>query len=198
MEIKKLREDKFEVSLHIDDLEKFNINFSEFMSKKIEDLDLFPLLLNYIDKLSNISLKNKKIIFETFFINNSYFLIEFYIIGILSSDGNFVPKIGDSLSVSDKVPLIFRFSSFDSLCDFSNYLSLLDKDKLHILLDFIKFYKYKDNYFVLINDSIFYTDLFYFACLQISEFAEFVSCSNILVKKVEEFGYNIDMYKDIM
>ncbi len=112
MEIKKLREDKFEVVLHMDDLDKFNITLSQFLSSKIEELDFFSIILNNIDKISDISIKSKKVIFETFFVDDSYFLIELYIVGFLSSDGVFMPKIGKSFSVSDRVPLVFRISLF--------------------------------------------------------------------------------------
>ncbi|MCI8961914.1 MAG: adaptor protein MecA [Clostridia bacterium] len=193
MEIKQLREDKFEVILHKEDLEKFNIEFLQFMSMKVEELEFFPIILNYIDKISSFSLKNKKIIFETFFIDNSYFLIEFYVIGILSSDGNFLPKIGKDFSVSSKVPLIFSFSSFDDICDFCNYLSNIEDQRFSSLVSFLELFKYKDDYFLILKDSIFSTDLFDFACLQISEFASFVSCSDILVSKIQELGSNINI-----
>ena len=193
MEIKQLREDKFEVILHKEDLEKFNIEFLQFMSMKVEQLEFFPIILNYIDKISSFSLKNKKIIFETFFIDNSYFLIEFYVIGILSSDGNFLPKIGKDFSVSSKVPLIFSFSSFDDICDFCNYLSNIEDQRFSSLVSFLELFKYKDDYFLILKDSIFSTDLFDFACLQISEFASFVSCSDILVSKIQELGSNINI-----
>ena len=193
MEIKQLREDKFEVILHKEDLEKFNIEFLQFMSMKVEELEFFPIILNYIDKISSFSLKNKKIIFETFFIDNSYFLIEFYVIGILSSDGNFLPKIGKDFSVSSKVPLIFSFSSFDAICDFCNYLSNIEDQRFSSLVSFLELFKYKDDYFLILKDSIFSTDLFDFACLQISEFASFVSCSDILVSKIQELGSNINI-----
>ena len=193
MEIKQLREDKFEVILHKEDLEKFNIEFLQFMSMKVEELEFFPIILNYIDKISSFSLKNKKIIFETFFIDNSYFLIEFYVIGILSSDGNFLPKIGKDFSVSSKVPLIFSFSSFDDICDFCNYLSNIEDQRFSSLVSFLELFKYKDDYFLILKDSIFSTDLFDFACLQISEFASFVSCSDILLSKIQELGSNINI-----
>ena len=193
MEIKQLREDKFEVILHKEDLEKFNIEFLQFMSMKVEELEFFPIILNYIDKISSFSLKNKKIIFETFFIDNSYFLIEFYVIGILSSDGNFLPKIGKDFSVSSKVPLIFSFSYFDAICDFCNYLSNIEDQRFSSLVSFLELFKYKDDYFLILKDSIFSTDLFDFACLQISEFASFVSCSDILVSKIQELGSNINI-----
>jgi len=163
MEIKQLREDKFEVILHKEDLEKFNIEFLQFMSMKVEELEFFPIILNYIDKISSFSLKNKKIIFETFFIDNSYFLIEFYVIGILSSDGNFLPKIGKDFSVSSKVPLIFSFSSFDDICDFCNYLSNIEDQRFSSLVSCLELFKYKDDYFLILKDSIFSTDLFDFA-----------------------------------
>lgn len=193
MEIKKLREDKFEVILHIADLEKFHLDVVKFMSEKIEKLEFFPIILNYIDNLSCFSLKDKKIIFETFFIDNSYFLIRFHIIGILSSTGNFLPKTGNYMSISNRVSMIFKFSCFDYLCDFFRCLSCIDKKKLLFLLNFIGFFKYKNDYFMIIKNSIFYTDFFDFICLQISEFAEFVSCSDVLVNKIEEFGCNINM-----
>ena len=193
MEIKKLREDKYEVILHINDLEKFKTNFSEFMSSRIEELDLFTIIISYIDKACGFSLKKKKIIFETFFIDNSYFLIEFYIIGVLSKDGNFISKAGKNISVSDMPSLIFRFSSFDFLCDFSNYLSSIDEEKLLSLFNFIKVFKYNNNYFLIIDDSIFSTELLDYSCLQISEFAEFFSSSDILAKKIEELGYYINI-----
>ena len=193
MEIKQLREDKYEVVLHIDDLKKFNIDFTQFMSSKIEQLDLFSVILNYIDKFSSFSLKSKKIIFETFFIDNSYFLIEFYIIGVLSKDGSFMPKVGENISVSNMCPLIFRFSCFDFVCDFFNCLSSIDEEKLLFLLAFIKIFKYKDNYFLIIDDSIFSTELLDFSCLQISEFAEFFSCSDILARKIQEMGHCINI-----
>ncbi len=193
MEIKKLREDKFEVVLHMEDLDKFNIDFSKFMSMQIEKAPFFSLILNYIDKISSFPLKNKKIIFETFFIDNSYFLIEFYIVGLLSSDGDFISKSGKNFSVSSIAPMIFCFSSFDYLCDFCKYLSSIDKDKLSLLLSFFEFFKYNDNYFLILKDSIFSSELYDFACLQISEFASFISCSDILVSKIEELGNSVNV-----
>lgn len=193
MEIKKLREDKYEVFLHINDLEKFNIDFNEFMASKIEKLDLFSIILNHIDKFCSFSLKGKKIIFETFFIDNSYFLIEFYIIGVLSKDGSFMYKVGKDICVSNMSSLIFRFSSFDSLCDFFNCLSSIKTEKLLCLLGFIKIFKYKNDYFLITDDSVSSTDLLDFSCLLISEFAEFVSCSDILARRIEELGHCINI-----
>ena len=193
MEIKKLCEDKFEVVLHMEDLDKFNIDFSKFMSMQIEKAPFFSLILNYIDKISSFSLKNKKIIFETFFIDNSYFLIEFYIVGLLSSDGDFISKSGNNFSVSSIAPMIFCFSSFDYLCDFCKYLSSIEKDKLSLLLSFFEFFKYNNNYFLILKDSIFSSELYDFACLQISEFASFISCSDILVSKIEELGNSVNV-----
>ncbi len=191
MEIKKLREDKFEVVLHMEDLDKFNISLSQFMAAKIEDFDFFSVILNYIDKISRFSIRNKKVIFETFFVDDSYFLIELYVVGILSANGVFLPKIGKNFSVSDKVPMIFCFSCFDTVCDFYNYISNFDKQR-H-LLDFIDFFRYKDKYLLILKTDIFSSDLYDTACLQISEFADFVSCSNILVSKIEELGVSINI-----
>lgn len=193
MDIKKLREDKYEVILHIDDLEKFNLDFIEFMASKLEKLNLFSTILNYIDKFCSFSLKHKKIIFETFFINDSYFLIEFYIIGVLSKDGNFIVKEGKKLNVSSTPSLVFRFSSFDFLCDFFNYLSSIEKEKLLPMLNFVQIFMYKGNYFLIIDNSIFLSELLDFSCLQISEFAEFISSSNIFAGKIEELGQNINI-----
>lgn len=193
MDIKKLREDKYEVILHIDDLEKFNLDFIEFMASKLEKLNLFSTILNYIDKFCSFSLKHKKIIFETFFINNSYFLIEFYIIGVLSKDGNFIVKEGKKLNVSSTPSLVFRFSSFDFLCDFFNYLSSIKNEKLLSMLNFVQIFMYKGNYFLIIDNSIFLSELLDFSCLQISEFAEFISGSNILAGKIQELGQNINI-----
>ncbi len=193
MEIKKLFEDRYEVVLRLDDLEKFNIDFLEFMSSKIENLDIFSIMLNNIDKYCSFSLKGKKIIFETFFIDNSYFLIEFNIIGVLSKDGNFVSKVGKKLSICNTCSLIFRFSSFDILCDFCNYLSNIEKQKFLFLLNFIKIFKYRNNYFLIIDDSIFLTKLFDSSCLQIAEFAEFFSCSEIFAIKIKELGHFINI-----
>lgn len=193
MDIKKLREDKYEVILHIDDLEKFNLDFIEFMASKLEKLSLFSTILNYIDKFCSFSLKHKKIIFETFFINNSYFLIEFYIIGVLSKDGNFIVKEGKKLNVSSTPSLVFRFSSFDFLCDFFNYLSSIKNEKLLSMLNFVQIFMYKGNYFLIIDNSIFLSELLDFSCLQISEFAEFISGSNIFAGKIQELGQNINI-----
>lgn len=112
MEIKKLREDKFEVVLHMEDLEKFNVSLSQFMSDRIQNFKFFSIILNHIDKISSFSIKSKKVIFETFFVDNSYFLIELYIVGFLSSDGVFLPKIGQNFSVSERVSIVFRIFFF--------------------------------------------------------------------------------------
>ena len=179
MEIKKIYENQFEVVLSLDDLKKFNTNLIEVMSKGIKNLIFFPNIVKYIDKLSNYSLQKRKFIFETFFINNSYFLIEFRSIGILSKEGYFVCKIGKEINILEKSPLIFKFSSFDSLCNFLK--SSLYKPKC------IEFYEYKNSYFAIIN----YSELFDSSCLQISEFAKYLSCSDIFVGKISEFGHNI-------
>ncbi len=52
---------------------------------------------------------------------------------------------------------------------------------------------YKDKYFMILKEDIFSSDFYDSACLQISEFAEFVSCSDILVSKIEELGVSIDV-----
>lgn len=197
MEIKKLREDKFEVVLHIEDLKKFNIDFSEFMASKIENFDFFSIILNNIDKFSSFSLKDKKVIFETFFVDNSYFLIEFYIIGILSKDGKFLSKVGKNIFISNSNSIIFKFSSFDTFCDFFNYLCKINKQKLLLIIEYMKFFKYKNNYFLILNDSIFSSPIYDYSFLQISEFAEFFSCSDILSKKIEELGNNINILDNI-
>lgn len=197
MEIKKLNENRFDVVLHIEDLEKFNITLSQFMSMKIENFDFFRIILKYMDKFTDFSLKNRKIFFDTFFIDNSYFLIKFYIVGIVSGIGKFLPKVGKNISISNKVSMIFGFSSFDSLCDFLRDLNNIKKEKLLELLNYIEFFKYKNSYFVIIKDSIFSTNLLDFICLHITEFAEFISCSDIFAKKIQEFGCNVDVLKNI-
>ena len=85
--------------------------------------------------------------------------------------------------------MCFGFSCFDTVCDFCNYLSSFNKN--NNFLNFIDFFMYKGKYFMILKEEIFSSDFYDFACLQISEFAEFVSCSNILVSKIEELGVNI-------
>lgn len=119
--------------------------------------------------------------------------------GLFSKNSYFINR-----NSSNKIELnfphffIFKFDDFDSFSAFFNFLifSVL-KNKLNFLLNYFELFKYKNSYFFIIKKVNLYYDYFYFIFFNILEFTNSYYTSELLLRKIYEFGDLIFNYKNI-
>lgn len=75
MKIIQLNENKFKIHLHIDELNRYNLDVNTFMSFKIQKNPIILDLLYFIDKTNLIPINNKSLNLEMFLVNNTDILI---------------------------------------------------------------------------------------------------------------------------
>jgi hypothetical protein len=88
--------------------------------------------------------------------------------------------------------LIAKFDNFEILYDFLN--SLTSSNIYSEISEKFEVYEYNNKYFFIINKNSFNLKSI---SLNILEFSNFISYSEILASKIREFGNNIDKIKKI-
>ncbi len=192
MKIEKLNEDKIRITLNMADLEAEHIDFHTFMSNPIESQDIF---LNMLEKAEK----------EVGFITDDYRLM---IEALAMNDGNFILTVTrmefekkekvcykrkkvnikrKSNNINSNIA-IYRFETFDDLCEFCNFIN---NNVLHNLNSFAKsisLYSYNENYYLVFSKFTLNPNLLKTFCSCITEFAHFVSDSSLFVNKLSEHG----------
>ncbi len=191
MKFEKLNDDKIRITLTCDDLIKKDIDFHTFMSNSLDSQDLFFDMLDEAEKQIGFVTKNYRIRIEA----------------LAVSSGDFVITVTRSLPdvVKEKTPikkkfqvkrkssnlkanqLIYHFSSFDDFSYFMDFVNLSSFDFCNIAKNIV-LYNYKNTYYLVFygvnNEHKYLKNLI--SC--ITEFATYLSCSELLINKLKECG----------
>lgn len=94
--------------------------------------------------------------------------------------------------------LIFEFFNFNSFCDFFYLLFFyLSKNNLKYLFKYFKLYEYNNSYFFIINNFNFFNNYFLWIFLNILEFSDNYYFSELLLRRITEYGNLIFNNKNI-
>jgi adapter protein MecA 1/2 len=189
MRFEKLNENKIKITLNYQDLIEKNIDLHSFMSSSIESQDLFFDMLDEAEKEIGFSTKNYKIRIEA----------------LAMSDGDFVLTVTRSLPDKEKNitkrkiqikrkkndfksnSILYSFNNFD---DFFSFLDFLNNNNFSItnIAKSILLYEYKSTYYLIFSDiNLEYTKLKQLFSA-ITEFATYISSSDLFVRKLNESG----------
>lgn len=189
MRFEKLNEDKIRITLSSEDLIKKHIDFHSFMSDSIESQDLFFDMLEEAER-------------EIGFVTKDYLI---RIEALAMAGGDFILTVTRTLpdkvknSVKKKVHIkrknvkldsslfIYCFNNFEDFCSFAEFF-YTSGFKTANLANSILLYEYKNAYYLSISGiNLDYPNLKkLFSC--ITEFATFVSHSEIFASKLSEGG----------
>lgn len=190
MRFEKLNENKIRITLTNKDLEKKNIDFHVFMANPIESQELFFDMLDEAEKKMGFVTKDYQIRLEAMQI----------------AGGDFVLTVTRSLPETYKLPekkkihikrknlnnfnntnAIYCFNNFDDFCAFSNFINTNCISCANIAKN-LSLYEYKDNYYLCISKiNLNYPNLKKLFS-SITEFASYVSNSDLFKLKLVENG----------
>lgn len=189
MRFEKLEENKIRITLSQEDLVKKDIDFHSFMSNSLESQDLFFDMLEEAEK-------------EIGFVTKDYLI---RIEALALAGGDFVLTVTRSLPEKAKNPLkkkvhikrkranveesqvVYSFANFDDFCSFVTFFKDHYGKATH-LAQKVLLYEYHDAYYLVLNEInlCFPNVKRLFSC--ITEFAVFVSHSNVFTAKLAESG----------
>jgi len=163
MQIKKINENKLEVTINIEDLNKKNIDINSFMSENIELQSLFLEILNYANTKIGFNLKNCEIIIEEFLLPTK----ETFVLIITKIPNNVLFNISKKKYKKLKLnkSIWFKFNNFETLCTFTTLINNLNVLSSLFILDntyyiFFKFANIKDLLKVILVGSEFADDIY--------------------------------------
>lgn len=204
MKFEKINKDKIKVTLNTDDLNQKDLDLHSFMSDSDESQSLFLDVLDIAERDFDFSTKNYNLKVETVALSDEIFIL--IITRIFDGD---VPNNHLTNSnikkpkISRKKPnisssMIYKFSSFDDFCNFVNMLdNSLKLDYKKISKDSM-LYLYNDTYYLIfLNINTKFYDLKKVFSI-ITEFATYVSSSDVLIAKILESGKPVFKNKAIM
>lgn len=191
MKFEKLNENKIRITLNNQDLIEKNIDFHSFMSNSKESQNLFLDMLDEAEKKVGFVTKDYKLRIEA----------------LAMSDGNFIltiTRFGKSVDTQPKIhknknlkikrknlditskQLIYKFDSFEAFCNFSSFISKIDKffsiSKNMIL------YLYKNSYYLCISNINTEHESIRKLYILITEFGTYVDNSEMFARKLAECG----------
>ena len=137
MQIKKINENKLEVTINIEDLTKKNIDINSFMSENIEHQSLFLDILNYANTKIGFNLKNCEIVIEEFLLPTK----ETFVLIITKIPNNLLFHISKKnykkLKLNKSIWL--KFNNFETLCTFTTLINNLNISSSLYILDEVYF-----------------------------------------------------------
>lgn len=191
MKFEKITENKIHIIFDIEDLNKENINFHSFMANSDETKKLFNKLLNEAEKEIGFITKNHTIIVEA----------------LVNLEGKFVLTVTKATpkteTISNKTLIakkkksdisntctIFKFSSFDDICNLFDFLTTEDIEFINNLFTKTALYVYNSQYYICLTLSSDNVNKSHFkkVFLKISEFGCFIKNSNLFEKHLIEYG----------
>jgi len=189
MRFEKLNENKIRITLTSQDLIKKNVDFHSFMANPIESQDLFLDMLDEAEKEIGFVTKDYRIRIEALQI----------------AGGDFVLTITRSLPESEKIQekkkihirrkkltfkesqAIYCFNTFDDFCYFSAFLNN-NNININNIAKNISLYEYKNKYYLTFsNINLQYINLKKLFSI-ITEFATYVSNSELFSRRLSESG----------
>ena len=186
LNIEKLNEDKIRITFNLDDLKEKNIDVHSFMSNPIESQSIVLDMLEAAEKEVGFVTKDYRVTIEA----------------IATSAGNFVltvtrapesvPKKKVHIkrkSVDLNKPVaIYAFDSFDDLCLFCKFLITSPLNALTSMVDTISLHEYNDVFYLRFSKICSDLVLLKGFCSSITEFATYVSNSDLFESKLLEHG----------
>lgn len=191
MKIEKLNENKIRITLNTQDLIDKNIDFHSFMSNSKESQNLFLDMLDEAEKKVGFITKDYKLRIEALAMSDGNFILTITRFGksidtpskSLSNNKTKIKR--KNFDISSK-HLIFKFDSFDTFCEFSNFVSNLDISKSISKKSIL--YLYKNSYYLYLeNVNISEQDLSRLFTI-ITEFGTYVENADLFERKLNEFG----------
>jgi len=192
MKFEKLNENKIRITLSIQDLNEKHIDFHSFMSNTLESQDILLDMLEEAKKETGFDPEDFNLKIEALVMADTNFIFTITKINPdIEKDRNSKKKFTikrKSLSTSSTLA-IYSFNSFEDFCSF---LQFLKENKIYSsskkIAKSISLYFYKGKYYLLLNqinseivlDKKFYTS--------ITEFAKYVTNSDIFASKLKECG----------
>lgn len=193
MRFEKLNEDKIRITLSVEDLEKKDIDFHSFMSNSIETQDLFFDMLEEAEKEIGFSTKDYLIRIDALAMAGGNF--------VLTVTRSLPPKSNEALKTpvrkkvhikrkkidSEITQVIYSFASFEDYCNFIDFFNKNGFKAIGLAKN-VSLYEYKNTYYLCLSQiNLAYPDLKkLFSC--IPEFANFVSHSDVFIRKFSETG----------
>lgn len=190
MRFEKLNENKIRITLTNKDLEKKNIDFHSFMANPIESQDLFFDMLDEAEEKIGFVTKDYQIRLEA----------------IQIAGGDFVLTITRSLPESQKLfekkkihirrkklndfkntNAVYCFNNFEDFCSFSHFINCNNISYTNIAKN-ISLYEYNNRYYLSLSSiNSGYPNLKKLFS-SITEFATYISNSNLFKQKLSENG----------
>lgn len=189
MRFEKLNENKIRITLTNQDLIKKNIDFHSFMANPIESQDLFFDMLDTAEKEIGFITKNYQIRIEAVQVSNGDFILTITrslpeVKKTLEKKKLHIKRKNNDFKNTDA---LYCFESFDDFCGFSLFLNT-HHIKISNIAKNISLYEYKNKFYLSFsNINIAYDDLKKLFS-SITEFATYISYSDLIKRKLVENG----------
>ena len=192
MKFEKLSENKIRVTLTIQDLDEKEIDFHVFMSNPIQSQSILLDMLEEAKKEVGFDPEDYNLKIEALSLADTNFI--FTITKVIPEiEKNKTAKKKFTVKKKSLMPsstqAVYNFRSFDDFCGF---LQLLEKSNLLTFAEqvahSISLYRYKENYYLLmehISPEVVNKIKFY---ANITEFAKYITNSKVFASKLKECG----------
>lgn len=192
MKFEKLSENKIRVTLTMQDLDEKEIDFHVFMSNPIQSQSILLDMLEEAKKEVGFDPEDYNLKIEALSLADTNFI--FTITKVIPEiDKNKTAKKKFTVKKKSLMPsstqAVYNFRSFDDFCGF---LQLLEKSNLLTFAEkvahSISLYRYKENYYLLmehISPEVVNKIKFY---ANITEFAKYITNSKVFASKLKECG----------
>ena len=196
MKFEKINQDKIKVTINRDDLDKKDIDLHSFMADSDETQSLFLDVLDVAEKDYGFSTKDYNLKVETVALANGLFILT--ITRILDREPIYSNSVSPTTSkrrprANRKKPnmsssIIYKFSSFDDFCSFTNILYDTAKFSNKMISKDTTLYYYNDAYYLIFSKVNTQFIELKKAFALITEFATYVGSSDIVIAKIQENG----------
>ena len=188
MRFEKLNENKIRIIINNKDLEKNNIDFHSFMSNPIESQGLFFYMLDKAEKEIGFITKNYNLKLEAIQVANTDFILT--VTRSIPNSINYLdkrPKIKRKSTDINSSTIVYCFNSFDDFCNFSTFLANTNILTIDIAKN-ISLYEYKKQYYLVFSNINFSYSHLKLIFSSITEFATYISNSELFRNKLLEKG----------
>lgn len=192
MKFEKLNENKIRITFNTQDLMEKHIDFHSFMSNSKESQNLFLDMLDEAEKKVGFVTKDYKLRIEALALSNGSFIITITRFGKNMEAVQQQPKKAKNLKINRKKidisskQLIYKFSTFDDFCNFSNFVSKMP-ELLQVAKSII-LYSFNDAYYLYISKINTNNEKLAKLYAIISEFGTYVDNSEIFARVILERG----------
>lgn len=191
MKFEKLNENKIRITLNNQDLIAKNIDFHSFMSNSKESQNLFLDMLDEAEKKVGFVTKDYKLRIEALAMSDGNFILTITRFGKnidtqpKSSKNKSLKIKRKNLDMSSK-QLIYRFDNFEDFCQFSKFISKLNK--FYSISKSMVLYSYHNSYYLCISNINIEHESIKQLYTLITEFGTYVDNSEMFSRKLIECG----------